>query len=75
MEDKRDIQHGINDPVGGVDVKRQLHDNQTPHEQAQQGADVRGKPGPSSAEPFLPERLRRSPTEPLNPRTGRNPTD
>jgi hypothetical protein len=46
----RDIQHGVNDPVDGVDVKRQINDNQTPHDRAQ-------------------------PTDPTNPRTGRNPAD
>ncbi len=28
MSDFRDIQHGVNDPVGGLDVKRQINDNQ-----------------------------------------------
>ncbi|MDE2378646.1 hypothetical protein [Bradyrhizobium sp.] len=75
MTDSRDIQHGINDPVDGVDVKRQFHDNQTPHERAQFAADVRAMPTASAAETFLPEGLRRRPTGPLNPRTGRNPAD
>lgn len=75
MSDFRDIQHGVNDPVGGVDVKRQVNTNETPHERAQPHADVRAEPTASSAEPFLPERLRRKPTDPINPRTGRNPTD
>ena len=34
-------EHGVNDPVGGVDVKWNVHDNQTPHERAQWAADVR----------------------------------
>jgi hypothetical protein len=38
MSDSRDIKHGVNDPVHGVDVKRR-------------------------------------PTDPLNPRTERNPTE
>lgn len=41
MSDFRDIQHGVNDPVGGLDVKRQINDNRTSHEQAQHHADVR----------------------------------
>jgi hypothetical protein len=75
MSDDRDIQHGVNDPVGGVGVKQQFKDNQTPHERAQRDADVRVMPTPSADEPFLPERLRRQATDPLNGRTGRNPTD
>jgi len=51
MGDFRDIQHGINDPVDGVDVKRRFNDNQTPHERAQSAADVR------SSAPF-PRRTR-----------------
>lgn len=75
MSDFRDIQHGVNDPVGGLDVKRQINDNLTPHEQAQHHADVRADATAVPAEPFLPERLRRRPTDPINPRTGRNPAD
>lgn len=75
MSDFRDIQHGVNDPVDGVDVKRQFNDNQTPHERAQRHADVRAEPTASPAEPFLPERLRRVATPPLNARTGRKPTE
>lgn len=75
MGDFRDIQHGVNDPVDGVDVKRQINTNQTPHERAQRHADVRAEPSASLSEPFLPERLRRKLTDPINPRTGRNPTD
>jgi len=74
MSDLRDIQHGVNDPVGGADVKAHLDDNQTPHELAQGGADVRAPASPVD-EPFLPERLRRPATDPLNARTGRKPTD
>lgn len=66
----RDTQHGVNDPVDGVDVKHQINTNQTPHERAQRHADVRAKPTASPSEPFLPERLRREPTGPINPRTG-----
>ena len=75
MSDFRDIQNGVNDPVDGVDVKRRFNDNQTPHERAQHHADVRAEPTASPSEPFLPEGLRRTPTKPLNPRTGRHPTD
>ena len=75
MSDFRDIQHGVNDPVGGVDVKRQINPNQTPHERAQRHADVRAESSASPSEPFLPERLRRKATDPINPRTGRNPAD
>ena len=42
---------------------------------AQRHADVRSEPSASPSEPFLPERLRRKPTDPINPRTGRHPTD
>ena len=66
-------QHGVNDPVRGVDVKREFHDNTSPHERDQWAADVRADPSPDDAEDFLPEALRRSPTPPLNKRTGRNP--
>ncbi|MCP1762375.1 hypothetical protein [Bradyrhizobium japonicum] len=75
MSDFRDIQHGVNDPVDGVDVKHHINTNHTPHERAQHHADVRATPSASPTEPFLPERLRRKPTDPINPRTGRNPTD
>ncbi len=73
-DDYRDNQHGVNDPVSGVDVKLRSRHNQTPHEQAQTAADVRADPSPDPTEPFLPEGLRREPAPPLNKRTGRNPT-
>ena len=44
-------------------------------ELAAERADVRAEATPTAAEPFLPERLRRKPTDPINPRTGRNPAD
>ena len=72
MGDRRDIQHGVNDPVSGVDVKHRFKDNATPHERAQWAADVRAAPSPDPGEEFLPEALRRPPTPPLNKRTGRN---
>jgi hypothetical protein len=75
MGDFRDVQHGVNDPVDGVDVKRRFSDNQTPHERAQRAADVRANAVPAADEEFLPEALRRQPTGPLNPRTGRRPTN
>jgi hypothetical protein len=75
MTDSRDIQHGVNDPVSGVDVKRKFRDNQTPHERAQTAADVRSDASPAPDEVFMPEALRRRPTEPLNKRTGRRPTE
>ncbi|MCC8980300.1 hypothetical protein [Bradyrhizobium acaciae] len=67
--------NGVNDPIDGVDVKRTFDDNQTPHERAQWAADVRADASPKHGEAFLPEALRRQPTAPLNPRTGRRPTD
>jgi hypothetical protein len=56
-------------------VKYHINDNRTPHERAQRHADVRADPTATPGEPFLPERLRRKPTDPINPRTGRNPAD
>lgn len=74
MPEYRDVQNGVNDPVNGLDVKHQRHENQTPHEREQGYADVRAPASPDASEPFLPEALRREPAGPLNPRTGRNPT-
>ena len=75
MGDSRDIQNGVYDPVGGVDMKRRFKDSQTPHERAQTAADVRANAVPSADEEFLPEGLRRAPAPPLNKRTGRNRTE
>ena len=75
MADSRDIQHGVNDPVGGVDVKRRFRETQTPHERAQRAADVRREALPDPDESFLPEALRRAPAAPLNSRAGRRATD
>jgi hypothetical protein len=72
MSDRRDIQHGVNDPVSGVDVRWKVHDSRTPHERAQWAADVRALATPDQTEEFLPEALRRKPTPPLNKRTGRH---
>jgi hypothetical protein len=79
VSDRRDIQHGVNhgvnDPVDGVDVKHRFKDNATPHERAQWAADVRAPASPDATEEFLPEALRRAPTHPLNRRTGRHPSE
>jgi hypothetical protein len=72
VNDSKVSQHGVNDPVRGVDVKHRIRDNQTPHEREQWAADVRAEPSPDTTEEFLPEALRRPPTPPLNKRTGRN---
>jgi len=55
-------------------VKRKFDDNQSAHERAQSAADVRSSALPAADEEFLPEALRRPPTGPLNPRTGRRST-
>jgi hypothetical protein len=68
-------QHGVNDPVSGVDVRWKVRDNKSPHERAQWAADVRAEPSPDPGEDFLPEALRRAPTAPLNKRTGRNQSE
>ncbi|KWV44784.1 hypothetical protein AS156_02060 [Bradyrhizobium macuxiense] len=84
MDDASDIhsgrgdpvsQHGVNDPVDGTDVKWTFDDNQTSHERRQWAADVRAEASPKRGEAFLPEALRRRPTAPLNPRTGRHRAD
>jgi hypothetical protein len=72
MGDSRDIQHGVYDPIGGVDMKHRFKETQTPHERAQTAADVRANAVPSADDEFLPEALRRQPASPL---TGRNPTE
>jgi len=75
VNDSKISQHGVNDPIRGVDVKRRIRDNQTPHERQQWAADVRAEPSADATEEFLPEGLRRPPTPPLNKRTGRNPSE
>jgi hypothetical protein len=79
MSERRDdnpiSQHGVNDPVSGVDVRWRVHDNKSLHECAQWAADVRAEPTPDPAEDFLPEALRRAPKPPLNKRTGRNQSE
>ena len=50
MSDARDIQHGLNDPVSGVDVKRKFQDNKTPHECAHRA--------PTSAPTLRPRRTK-----------------
>jgi hypothetical protein len=72
MTESKISQHGVNDPIHGVDVKYRNKDNTTPHEREQWAADVRAEPSADSKEEFLPEALRRAPTPPLNKRTGRN---
>jgi hypothetical protein len=51
---------------------RQGHNDSSP--EGTVGADVRPEPPPGT-EPILPERLVRPATGPLNPRTGRKPTE
>ncbi len=75
MSDTRDIQHGVNDPVSGVDVRPKVRSNRTSHERAQSGADVRAWATPDPAVRFLPEGLWRPPAPPLNKPTGRNPSE
>lgn len=75
MSDFRDIQHGVNGPVGGADVKPPARQIETAHQREQTGADVRPEALPDPDEPFLPEALRRPATHPLNRRTGRRPSD
>lgn len=72
MSDFRDIQHGVNDPVGGLDVKRQINDNRTPHERAQHHADVRADATPRRRSLSFRSGCGEA-TDPLNPRTGRRP--
>ncbi len=79
MSNRRDenpvSQHGVNDPVSGVDVKWRIRDNKSPHEREQWAADVRADASPDQTEEFLPEALRRPPAPPLNRRSGRNPSE
>jgi hypothetical protein len=63
MSDFRDVHNGVNDPVEGADVKGRFTNNQTPHERAQQGADIRAPVSPAAREQFLPEALRRARTD------------
>jgi hypothetical protein len=71
-EDNRDLRDGAYDPVNdfGKPQPHQIRQAITPHQAAQPGADVRPDPVPSEND-VLPERLRRAPRGPLNPRRGR----
>ena len=76
QDNLRDGRHGAHDPVGNVN---ELDTNQqTPHERAQPGADVRGTPVPAgnaaSQEEALPEGLKRKRKGPLNKSDGRGGT-
>ncbi len=62
-------QHGVNDPVGGTDVKRGFRDNKSAHERDQWAADVRADSSPTSRNNSCRRRcgalpLRRSTSEP-----------
>ena len=63
MSDARDIQHGVNDPVTGVDMKRKFQDNKTPHERAQRAADVRADASPAPDEELAAARDEAPPAE------------
>lgn len=74
--DNRDKRSGAYDPIDkdGLPQPHQVKDRTTPHEAAQPGADVRADALPGTA-PVLPEGLVREPRPPLNPRTGRGPSE
>ena len=73
--DFRDFRSGAYDPVNdeGRPQPDQVREAITPHEAAQDGADVRSDPMPSK-EAVLPEGLRRPPMGPYNGKTGRHPS-
>ncbi len=73
--DLRDTRSGAHDAVNkaGRPAPDQLREATTPHEAAQQGADVRPEPMPSEEE-VLPDGLRRQPKGPYSPKTGRRST-
>lgn len=68
----RDLRSGVYDAVNdaGRPAPDQVREAVTPHQAAQDGADVRGDPEPSK-EAALPEGLRRSPKGPYSPKIGR----
>jgi hypothetical protein len=70
--DFRDTRSGAYDSVneGGRPMPDQVRETTTPHEAAQQGADVRGEPMPSEEE-VLPDGLRRQPKGPYSRKAGR----
>jgi hypothetical protein len=76
MSDLTDDRPGAYDPVTKYGLRQppQVKDTTTPHQKAQWGADVRPEALPGT-DPMLPERLVRPAAGPLNPRTGRKPTD
>jgi hypothetical protein len=66
----QDARHGSHDPIGNLEINQQ-----TAHERAQPGADVRGAPIPGNKmvprDNALPEGLRRERKGPLNKSYGR----
>lgn len=70
--DFRDTRSGAYDAVNdaGRPMPDQVRDATTPHEAAQQGADVRPEPLPSD-EDVLPDGLRRRPKGPYSRKSGR----
>jgi hypothetical protein len=73
--DFRDTRSGAYDAINdaGRPQRDQVHEATTPHEAAQDGADVRPEPRPSQ-EKVLPEGLRRRPRGPYSYKTGRRST-
>ncbi|WP_407176134.1 hypothetical protein [Bradyrhizobium sp. STM 3562] len=73
--DFRDVRSGSYDAINdaGRPQPDQVHEAITPHEAAQDGADVRPEPMPSQEE-ILPEGLRRPPMGPYSSKTGRRAT-
>ena len=69
----QDARQGAHDPVGNVVTPDT--NQQTPHERAQPGADVRGEPVPAgkhaAEDDSLPEGLKRERKGPLNKSDGR----
>jgi hypothetical protein len=76
QDDLQDERHGTYDPIANVVLPDSTQ--QTQHERAQPGADVRGKSVPGEKLPmeeyWLPEGLKREPKGPLNKSTGRGET-
>jgi hypothetical protein len=70
--DYRDERSGAYDAVNetGRPQPDQVREATTPHQVLQGGADVRSDPLPGPTD-VLPERLRRRPRGPVNPRRGR----
>ena len=77
MSDYRDTRGGAYDHVNdfGNPQPPQVQDQETPHQKAQWGADVRPDPLPGPEEGYpLPEGLRKERKGPLNKVTGRRPS-